>query len=68
MEFYRWFWGILTATALIWYSTITVYIAYRGVFDIQQMLKKLSSGTFNPDSPESDIKITGIDSETKSSK
>lgn len=52
MEFYRWFWGILTFSALAWLSTITVYIAYRGVFDIQQMLKKLSSGDFNPDSPD----------------
>jgi hypothetical protein len=53
MEIYRWFWGILTIIALAWYSTITIYIAYRGVFDIQQMLKKLSRGEFNPDSPES---------------
>lgn len=53
METYRLFWGILTIAALTWYSTITIYIAYRGVFDIQHMLKKLSSGTFDPDSPES---------------
>lgn len=53
METYRWFWGILTIAALTWYSTITLYIAYRGVFDIQHMLKKLSGGTFDPDHPES---------------
>ncbi len=53
MEIYRWFWGLLTVSALAWYSTITLYIAYRGVFDIQQMLTKLGSGEFHPDSPES---------------
>lgn len=52
MQIDRLFWGILTFSALAWYSTITLYIAYRGVSDIQQMLKKLSSGEFNPDSPE----------------
>ena len=53
MEIYRWFWSLLTVSALVWYSTITLYIAYRGVFDIQHLLKKLSGGDFNPDSPES---------------
>ena len=53
MQLDHWFWGLLTISALVWYSTITVYIAYRGVFDIQHMLKKLSSGEFDPDSPES---------------
>ena len=53
MQGYYWFWGLLTATALVWYSTITVYIAYRGVFDIKSMLTKLSSGEFDPNSPES---------------
>ena len=48
MEAYRWFWGLLTIAALVWYSTITIYIAFHGYFDIQQMLKKLSSGTFDP--------------------
>jgi hypothetical protein len=52
MEAYRWFWGLLTIAALVWYSTITIYIAYHGYFDIQQMLKKLSSGTFDPTQPE----------------
>ena len=52
MTKYYWFWGLLTTAALVWYSSITVYIAYRGVFDIKTMLKKLSSGKFDPDSPE----------------
>ena len=52
MDIYRWFWGILTIAALAWYSTITLYIAYQGAIDIKQMLKKLSSGDFDPSSPE----------------
>jgi len=53
MDFYRWFWGLLTIAALTWYTTITVYISYQGVFDIKQMLRKLSSGNFDPSSPDS---------------
>ena len=53
MEIYYWFWGLLTLAALVWYTTITVYIAYQGVFDIKRMLKKLSKGDFDPGSPES---------------
>lgn len=52
MEVHRWFWGILAIAVLLWYSTITIYISYQGVIDIKQMLKKLSSGTFDPNSPE----------------
>jgi hypothetical protein len=43
MEIYRWFWGLLTIAVLAWYGTITVYIAYRGVFDIRQMLRELAN-------------------------
>jgi hypothetical protein len=47
------FWGILTLTVLVWYSTITVYVAIRGVMDIKQMLRNLkkhgaSSGACEP--------------------
>lgn len=52
METYRWFWGLLTIAALGWYSTITIYIAFQGVIDIKHMLKKLSTGDFDPDKPE----------------
>jgi len=52
MEAYRWFWGLLTVAALAWYSTITIYIAFKGVADIKHMLKSLSAGTFNADKPE----------------
>ena len=38
------FWLILALAALVWYSTVTVYVAIRGVTDIRTMLARLSSG------------------------
>jgi hypothetical protein len=38
----HWFWGVLTLVCLAWYSTITVYIAIKGVGDIRSMLHRLS--------------------------
>ena len=35
------FWGTLTLAVLVWYSTITIYVAIRGAFDIRHMLRKL---------------------------
>lgn len=35
------FWGLLTLAVLIWYSTVTVYVAIRGVVDIKHMLHTL---------------------------
>ena len=40
---YKWLWGLLVAACLIWYSTITVYVAVRGVVDIRAMLRRLKS-------------------------
>jgi hypothetical protein len=37
------FWGMLTLAVLVWYSTITVYVAIRGAFDIRHMLRKLKA-------------------------
>lgn len=37
----RAFWVLLTAACLIWYSTITVYVAVRGGNDIKKMLGRL---------------------------
>ena len=34
-----WFW--LTWACVIWYSTVTIYVAVRGLFDIKQMLRNL---------------------------
>jgi hypothetical protein len=38
----HWFWGLLTVACLVWYATITVYVAIRGAFDIRSMLDRLS--------------------------
>lgn len=38
----HWFWWLLTATTVIWYSTITVYVAIKGAFDIKTMLRRLA--------------------------
>ncbi len=35
------FWGALTLAVLVWYSTVTVYVAVRGVMDIRAMLRRL---------------------------
>jgi hypothetical protein len=37
------FWGLLTLACLIWYSTITIYVAYKGLADIKGMLKNLKN-------------------------
>jgi hypothetical protein len=37
----HWFWWTLTAACVVWYSTITVYVAVRGLTDIRQMLARL---------------------------
>ncbi|MDM8007970.1 MAG: hypothetical protein QUV05_17665 [Phycisphaerae bacterium] len=39
----HWFWLLLTAAVVIWYSTITVYVAIKGVTDIRTMLRRLGS-------------------------
>lgn len=36
------FWKSLTVAALVWYSSVTVYVAVRGAADIRQMLRRLS--------------------------
>ncbi len=35
------FWKLLTAACLVWYATITVYVAFRGFTDIREMLRRL---------------------------
>jgi hypothetical protein len=35
------FWWLLTIACVVWYSTITVYVAIKGAADIRQMLKDL---------------------------
>lgn len=46
----QWFWLLVTICCILWYSTVTVYVAYKGIKDIREMLKRLAqkkSGTKN---------------------
>ena len=38
----HWFWFVMTAACLVWYSTITIYVAIRGGIDIRKMLARLA--------------------------
>ncbi len=35
------FWALLTCAVLVWYSTITIYVAIRGALDIKHLLRTL---------------------------
>ena len=35
------FWWLLTMACVVWYSTITVYVALKGFVDIKEMLKRI---------------------------
>ena len=37
----HWFWWALTMACVIWYSTVTVYVAIKGASDIKNMLARL---------------------------
>jgi hypothetical protein len=37
----HWVWGGLILAVLLWYSTVTVYVAVKGIGDIRSMLKAL---------------------------
>jgi hypothetical protein len=43
----HWFWGALTAACVIWYSTITFYVAIKGAKDIKNMLARLDARAAN---------------------
>jgi len=58
------FWKLLTAACLLWYATITVYVAFRGAADIRGMLKRLAENQKQADQKitarpkdESEIKV-----------
>jgi hypothetical protein len=38
----HWFWWLLVVAVLVWYSTVTIYIAIRGTLDIRHMLRRLA--------------------------
>ena len=35
------FWWLLMMAVIVWYSTVTVYIAVRGTMDVKHMLRAL---------------------------
>jgi hypothetical protein len=39
----HWFWFALAVACLVWYSTVTVYVAVKGIFDIKHMLARLAA-------------------------
>ncbi len=39
----HWFWWLMTAAVVVWYSTITIYVAVRGTLDIKHMLARLEA-------------------------
>ena len=39
----HWFWWLLTMACVVWYSTITVYVAIKGAADIKHMLARLAA-------------------------
>jgi hypothetical protein len=39
---HHWFWGATTVVCLVWYSTVTIYVAIKGAADIRKMLLRLS--------------------------
>jgi hypothetical protein len=40
----HWFWWALSMACVIWYSTITIYVAIKGASDIKNMLARLGKG------------------------
>lgn len=37
----HWFWWLITGACMAWYSSVTIYVAIRGAFDIKHMLARL---------------------------
>ena len=38
----HWFWWLLAWACVVWYSTITIYVAIRGSLDVRGMLARLA--------------------------
>ncbi|MCY3022193.1 MAG: hypothetical protein NTW87_24540 [Planctomycetota bacterium] len=43
------FWLVLVIACVVWYSTITVYVAVKGAMDISGMLARLKAQQGDPD-------------------
>lgn len=46
------FWGILLAACLIWYASVTLYVAFKGAKDIRTMLDHLKGNSSDKGSGE----------------
>jgi hypothetical protein len=46
------FWWIVTAACVLWYSTITIYVAIKGGADIKHMLARLDATRIREDKEE----------------
>ncbi|MCC6490029.1 MAG: hypothetical protein IT364_21260 [Candidatus Hydrogenedentes bacterium] len=40
----QWFWSIIVLACLVWYSTMVLFVTYRGAVDIRGMLARLKQG------------------------
>lgn len=38
----HWAWGLLMLAVIVWYSSVTIYVAIRGGLDIKSMLRELA--------------------------
>ena len=47
----HWFWWLAMLAVMVWYSTVTVYVAVKGTLDIRQMLRRLKQGEKEKDKP-----------------
>jgi hypothetical protein len=45
----HWFWLLLTAACVLWYSTVTIFVAVRGMKDIRGMLDRLAQRSAEPE-------------------
>jgi hypothetical protein len=45
------FWWLLLMACVVWYSTITIYVAIRGAADIKHMLQSLAESQQEPAAP-----------------
>ncbi len=39
----KYFWLILTIAAVVWYIFVTIYVSFKGVTDIKEMLQRLAA-------------------------
>jgi len=46
------FWFLAVLAVLLWYSTITIYVAARGALDIRHMLRRLDEARRQAPEPE----------------